>query len=83
MAPEQGHGSRDIDHRADIYSLGVMIFALAAGELPFTGESPLATILKHVQEPVPSVSALNAELPSDLDDVLKMAMAKKPEDRLA
>lgn len=81
MSPEQCMGLDKIDARADIYSLGVMLFEMVTGTLPFVGETPMSAILKHLNDPVPSASALNAALPPGVDNVIRKAMAKKPEDR--
>ncbi|GAB4515058.1 MAG: hypothetical protein OHK0046_18010 [Anaerolineae bacterium] len=83
MSPEQALGLADITYQADIYSLGVMLFETITGSLPFSEDSAMATILKHIQNPVPSVLERNADLPGELDEVLSMAMAKEPEARYA
>jgi len=82
MAPEQGMGL-EVDSRADIYSLGVMTFQLVTGRLPFDAETPLALIIKHLNEPVPNVSTFNPNVPVELDAILHKALAKSPEDRYA
>ena len=80
MAPEQGMGEM-VDARTDIYALGVMVFEMATGQLPFEGENPFTTILKHVQEPVPSAIELNDDLPDGFEGIMQKALAKQPEDR--
>lgn len=81
MAPEQGMGMDNIDHRADIYALGVMVYQMITGQMPYSAETPLGVVMKHINDPVPSVRALNPQLPELLDAALMRAMAKKPEDR--
>src|SRR5439155_271746 len=63
MSPEQCSQSGPIDSRSDIYSLGVIIFEMLAGRVPFTGESPTVIMMKHVQEPPPSLLKVRSDLP--------------------
>ncbi|MBL8154183.1 MAG: protein kinase, partial [Anaerolineae bacterium] len=81
MAPEQGMGSDKIDHRADIYSLGVMTFQMLSGELPYSAETPLGVIFKHISDPIPYVTQFAPLLPSAINAVVAKAMSKRPEDR--
>lgn len=80
MAPEQGLGEQG-DQRSDIYSLGVVLFELTTGRLPFEGGTLVATMLKHIQEEVPQPHLLNPELPASVESVIFKSMAKHPEDR--
>ena len=80
MAPEQGLGV-PIDPRADIYSLGVMAYEMLTGKVPFSAETPMAVILKHINDPVPAATNLNPELPPAVDRVIEKSMAKRPEER--
>lgn len=81
MAPEQGMGEDEIDHRVDIYSLGVILFQMLTGELPFTAPTAMGLLLQHFQEPVPSAFERNATLPPSVDEIIRKAMAKAPIDR--
>ncbi|HVO42931.1 MAG TPA: serine/threonine-protein kinase, partial [Aggregatilineales bacterium] len=80
MAPEQGLGV-PIDSRADIYALGVMTYEMLTGKLPYQAETPMAVILKHINDPVPDIVLDNPRLPAGMRTVIQRAMAKKPEDR--
>ncbi len=81
MSPEQCSQSPDIDARSDIYQLGVVLYELLVGHVPFVGESPTAIMLKHLQEPAPSVTDERADLPPAVAHVVSRAMAKLPEER--
>ena len=81
MSPGQGMRREKVDQRADIYSLGVMLFEMLSGELPFVAETPMEVIFRHTRDPVPSVLEVKHDLPEEMDVVLKKAMAKDPEDR--
>lgn len=80
MAPEQGLGEAG-DERSDLYSLGVILFQLVTGHLPYEADTPLATILKHLHEPVPSSRGVKPDVPEAIDRIIAKAMAKDPEDR--
>lgn len=83
MAPEQGMGAEGITSRADIYALGVMVFQIMTGQMPYKAETPLGVVLKHINDPVPSARAFNAAVTRDLDNVIAKSMAKDPNDRYA
>jgi serine/threonine-protein kinase len=81
MPPEQAMGAGEVDHRADIYSLGVMLFEMFTGRLPFGGESSVAIIMQHIRDSIPRATAYNDELTPEIDHIIEWAMAKAPEDR--
>lgn len=83
MSPEQGMGQENIDHRTDIYALGAMVFHMITGRLPYDAETPMAVILKHINDPVPSIREVNPDLHVALDDAIRRAMLKQPRDRYA
>jgi serine/threonine-protein kinase len=76
MSPEQCEGKAEIDHRSDIYSLGVLLFEMLTGKVPFGGEGYGEIIVKHITMPPPSVRSIVHDLRPDLDIVLYRALAK-------
>ncbi|MBN1679274.1 MAG: serine/threonine protein kinase, partial [Anaerolineae bacterium] len=80
MAPEQGMGLH-IDNRADIYALGVMLFEMVTGKTPYHAETPMAVILKHISDPIPTASSINPDVPAVVDHIIMRAMAKEPDER--
>jgi serine/threonine protein kinase len=81
MSPEQCSQSGPIDARSDIYSLGVILFEMLVGHVPFTGESPTVIMMRQVQDEPPSVLSERPELPASVDNLVKKALAKQPIDR--
>ena len=82
IAPEQAQGQR-VDEKTDVYSLGVVLYELLSGELPFRGEGFVAVAMQHVNEPPPSVLDRRGDVPPRLALAIERAMAKRPEDRHA
>ncbi len=82
MSPEQGRGS-DVNTRSDIYSLGIMLYEMVVGRVPFNAETPIAIVFKHIQDPLLPPSLVNPDTPEDLELVILKALAKDPEDRFA
>jgi serine/threonine-protein kinase len=81
IAPEQAHDTRAADARCDIYSLGVTLYKMLTGELPFAGKTAMEKILARTQTPAPRVSELRPDIPPGLDDVIAKMLATDPRDR--
>ncbi len=81
MSPEQAQGKRDLDYRSDVYSLGVVLFEMFTGELPFPGTTPMSVAMKHVQEAPREPRAMRAAIPEVLSNVILRCLQKNPEDR--
>ncbi|HEV2581339.1 MAG TPA: protein kinase [Ktedonobacteraceae bacterium] len=82
LSPEQATGA-PLDNRSDIYSLGIVLFQLLSGRVPFSGTTPVAVAIKHATEEPPSLSQLNPEVSPGVEQVIMKALAKKPEQRYA
>lgn len=80
LSPEMGRGNEP-DHRSDMYSLGVTMFELVTGNLPFSADSPIAVIMQHVQAPIPDLEKVNKQYPPAVRRVIEKVIAKDPEDR--
>jgi len=81
MAPEQARGSTRIDHRADIYAMGAMLYRALTGSMAFNGENPTTTLTQVLNEEPIRPKHLRADLPPELELVIQKAMAKNPKDR--
>jgi len=81
MSPEQCSQAGPIDARSDVYSLGVIVFEMLAGRVPFTGESPTVIMMKQVGDEATSILDLRPDLPASIDNLIKKALAKKPSER--
>lgn len=81
MSPEQVKADKGIDHRSDIYSMGVIFYELLTGRVPYESDTATKTMLMHVLEPVPSILVARPELPYRCEQILQIALAKNKFDR--
>ena len=82
MAPEQALG-QTVDGRADLYALGVLLYELTTGRVPFTGDDPLTVVSQHVHAPVVPPRMLRSEIPRALETVIVRLLAKDPAQRFS
>ncbi len=80
LSPEQARGE-GVDARSDVYSAGCLLYELATGTPPFTGDSPVAVAYQHVREDPRTPSSINPDIPPELDSILLKAMSKNPANR--
>lgn len=80
MAPEQAEG-RTVDARTDLYSLGVVLYELITGQVPFSADTPMAVLMKHVYAPPPPPRSVKPEIPAMVEALLLRALAKDPASR--
>ncbi len=83
MSPEQVQGDKKIDGRSDIYAVGVLIYQMLTGHLPYESDTPAKIMMMHVLQPVPRILAERPDLPVVLDTLITNCMAKDPEDRFS
>jgi len=81
MAPEQARGSRDVDARADVFSLGCVLFQCLTGQPPFIGDTAMAVLAKILLEDAPRLATMRPDLPRELDELVARMLAKEPSAR--
>jgi serine/threonine protein kinase len=82
ISPEQAK-AETVNQRSDIYSLGIILYEMVTGSVPFVADTPLAVILKHISDPLPPPSIIKKDIPESIERVILKALAKDPSDRYA
>jgi serine/threonine protein kinase len=83
ISPEQAESGRSADTRSDLYSVAAVLFEMLSGKPPFEGETAVDIVIKHMNDPVPSICRMRPDLPKEMDSFLQKAMAKSPAQRYA
>ena len=82
FSPEQAKGTYT-DYRTDLYSLGIVLYEMVTGVVPFNGDSPVTVAVKHIQEKAIPPKNINQNIPNSLNDLIMKAMEKDPVNRLS
>src|SRR5512142_1528199 len=82
MSPEQAQGT-EVDGRADIYALGIILFEMLTGQQPYQADTPMAVAIKHITDPVPHIRNIKPQLSEGVDAIIQKAMAKDKNQRFA
>lgn len=83
ISPEQARGERDLDEGTDIYSMGIILYQLSVGRVPYNSDTPFSIIHDHIYTPLPLPRSINPEIPESLERVLLKGLAKERKDRFA
>ncbi len=81
MSPEQVYGDKELDGRSDIYALGIILFQMLTGHLPYEADTPAKLMMKHILEPVPDLLTDRPDLPPEAEVIISKALAKERGDR--
>ncbi len=81
ISPEQARGDGDLDERTDIYSLGIVLYEIVVGRVPFSADTPFSIIHDHIYTPLPMPSEVNPAVPDEIQNILLKALAKDRDHR--
>jgi len=81
MSPEQAHGTKELDGRSDLYSLGVVLYEMLAGKPPYQADTPIRVAMRHILEPVPRIRAERPDLSPEVESIITCILAKEPGER--
>lgn len=81
ISPEQARGEKQLDGRTDVYSLGIILYELVVGRVPYSADTPYAIVHHHIYSAPPRPSEINPDVPQEVEAVLLKALAKKPDER--
>ena len=81
ISPEQARGEKNIDGRSDLYSLGIVLFEMLTGDVPYQADSAVSLAVQHISAPIPDIRARRPDLPPNVQNVIVRALAKQREDR--
>jgi serine/threonine-protein kinase len=81
MSPEQIHGDKEIDGRADIYALGVILYEMITGSQPYKADTPGKVMMMHIMDSIPAARRVKTDVPAEVDTVISKSMAKDPDAR--
>ena len=81
MSPEQVQGDKELDGRSDVYAMGIILFQMLTGNIPYHGMTPAKVMMMHLLDPVPHIRNIKTDLPLAMENIIEQALAKDPDKR--